>query len=238
MTELQRVESVRFPGPEGVLEGLWSEGGERSAARRAKEVGPGSADTGLPAAVICHPHPAHRGSMHSKVVHAVTKALEAGGHATLRFNFRGVGQSEGSYSGWFGEVDDLAAAASYARQRSGRSRIWTAGFSFGSWIALTYSLRDPDVSQVIGLGLPVTANIDGRTFDFLDHLPWPLLLVQGDHDRYGSEADIVALRDRLAAHGRVTLRIVPRADHFFTGRIEGLRQALDDGLTALATGRD
>ena len=235
---MRRVESVRFQGPEGALDGLWSGGSDRSAARRATEETSGPADTGLPAAVICHPHPAHRGSMHSKVVHTVYKALEAGGHATLRFNFRGVGQSEGSYSGWFGEVDDLAAAAAYARQRSGRSRIWTAGFSFGSWIALTYSIRDPDVAQVIGLGLPVTATIDGRTFDFLDRLPWPLLLVQGDHDRYGSEADIAALRDRLAALGRVTLRVVPRADHFFTGRIEGLRHALNDGLTALATGRD
>jgi len=237
LKDSRRVESVLFPGPEGVVEGLWSDGLERPAAPSGGGA-PGSPDLALPAAVLCHPHPAHHGSMHSKVVHTVFRSLEAGGHPTLRFNFRGVGKSAGSYSGWYGEVDDLAAAVSYARKRTGRSRLWVAGFSFGSWIALTYALRDPDVSQVIGLGLPVTANIDGRTFDFLDRLPWPLLLVQGDHDRYGSEADITALRDRLAALGRVTLRIVPRADHFFTGRIEGLRHALDDGLAALALGGD
>jgi alpha/beta superfamily hydrolase len=97
-------------------------------------------------------------------------------------------------------------------------------------------MADPDVSQVIGLGLPVTANIDGRRFDFLDRLPWPLLLVQGERDRYGSVDDIRTLRDRLARLGRVTLRIVPDADHFFTGRIEALRRALNEGMTALAAG--
>jgi alpha/beta superfamily hydrolase len=174
--------------------------------------------------------------MHSKVVHTVYRVLDAAGHPTLRFNFRGVGKSAGAYSGWYGEVDDLAAAVSYARGRTGRSRLWTAGFSFGSWIALRYSMGDPDVARVVGLGLPVTANLDGRRFDFLDRLPWPLLLVQGDRDRYGAVADITALRDRLAPLGRVTLRVVPDADHFFTGRIEGLRHALVDGMNALAAG--
>jgi alpha/beta superfamily hydrolase len=219
MTTSRRVESVLFPGPEGVLEGLWSEGAEGGSR---------------PAAVVCHPHPAHHGSMHSKVVHTVYRVLEDGGHPTLRFNFRGVGKSEGAYSGSDGEVGDLAAAAAYARERSGRSEIWVAGFSFGSWIGLQYSLNDPNVRQVIGLGLPVTKNIDGRTFSFLDRLPWPLLLVQGDRDQYGAAGDIEALRERLARAGRVVLRIVPDSDHFFTGRIEALREALRSGLHTLA----
>jgi alpha/beta superfamily hydrolase len=237
VTVSRQVASILFPGPEGVVEGLWSDGLHPSPGRREPGEAAGSSQAGLPAVVICHPHPAHHGSMHSKVVHTIYRVLEAAGHPTLRFNFRGVGRSDGSYSGWYGEVDDLAAAAAHVRERTGQRTIWAAGFSFGSWIALTHSMHDPDVAQVIGLGLPVTANIDGRTFDFNDRLPWPLLLVQGDQDRYGSVADIAALRDRLALLGRVALRIVPRADHFFTGRIDALREGLESGLAALASGR-
>lgn len=235
MTAARRVEPVLFEGPEGALEGLWSDPGQPDPGPPPAAWPPGTA---VPAAVICHPHPAHHGSMHSKVVHTVYRVLEDSGHPTLRFNFRGVGKSAGAYSGpgWAGEVEDLAAAAAYARARTGRSRLWVAGFSFGSWIALTYAMRDPDVAQAIGLGLPVTANLDGRRFDFLDRLPWPLLLVQGDHDRYGSVEDVRALHDRLSRLGRTALRIVPRADHFFTGRIEGLRHALEEGLATLAVG--
>jgi len=211
---------VFFSGPEGVLEGLWTDG----------------ALPGAPAAIVCHPHPAHHGSMHSKVVHAVFRVLEERGHPTLRFNFRGVGKSAGAYSGWDGEIGDLDAAAGYARGRTGARPLWIAGFSFGSWIGLNFSLRDRDVQFMIGLGLPASGNVDGRQFDFFDRVPWPFLMVQGDHDRYGSVADITALRDRLAALGRVEMRVVAGADHFFTGRIEALRQALNDGITALAPG--
>lgn len=221
MTQTRRVETVLFPGPEGALEGLWSEGAGGDGASR-------------PAAVICHPHPAHHGSMHSKVVHTVYRVLEERGHATLRFNFRGVGKSEGSYSGWDGEIGDLEAAAGYARGRAGERALWIAGFSFGSWIGLNFALRDPDVAFMIGLGLPASGNVDGRKFEFVDRVPWPFLMVQGDHDRYGSVADITALRDRLAPLGRVALRIVAGSDHFFTGRIEPLREALMDGIAALA----
>src|SRR5512140_442277 len=107
MTQTRKVESVRFSGPVGVLEGLWTDGAG-------------------PAAIICHPHPAHHGSMHSKVVHTVYRVLEGRGHPTLRFNFRGVGASEGAYSGWDGEIGDLEAAAVYARGRTGSRPLWIA----------------------------------------------------------------------------------------------------------------
>lgn len=174
--------------------------------------------------------------MHSKVVHTVYRVLEERGHPTLRFNFRGVGKSEGKYSGWDGEIGDLEAAAVYARGRVGARSLWIAGFSFGSWIGLNFALRDPDVGLMIGLGLPASGNVDGRKFDFFDRVPWPFLMVQGDHDRYGSVADITALRDRLAPMGRVELRVVAHADHFFTGKIEALREALNEGINALASG--
>ena len=112
------VSAVEFRGPAGRIEGLWCDPG-----------------TGLPAAVIGHPHPAYGGSMHSKVVHTVYRVLDARGHPSLRFNFRGVARSEGNFSGWNDEVEDVAAAAAFARERTGQNELWGAGFSFGSWVA-------------------------------------------------------------------------------------------------------
>lgn len=207
------VETVSFPGPEGSLEGLWSDpGGGRTPA------------------VICHPHPAHGGTMHSKVVHTVYKVLHEAGHPTLRFNFRGAGKSEGNFSGWDGEVEDVAAAARYARERTGTGPLWLAGFSFGSWVGSMWALRDGQVEQFIGLGMPASTNIDGRTFDFLDRPPAPMLIVQGTRDQYGSRDSIVALGERLRAKGSVEVRFVEGADHFFTGHLTQLAHALKDGL--------
>src|SRR5262245_38654372 len=193
------VTAVRFQGPEGVLEGLWSDPGR-----------------GLEPAVICHPHPGHGGSMHNKVVHTVYRVLEEAGHPTLRFNFRGVGASEGSECGWDGEVGDLAAAAAEARNRTAGRALWLAGFSFGSWIAAKWALQDSNVSRFIALGVPVSKNIDDRTFEFLDRPPAPMLIVQGERDRYGSREAVLALVERLAPRGRVDVRFVAGADHFFT----------------------
>ncbi len=206
---------VTFPGPAGALEGLWADPG-----------------TGLPPAVICHPHPAHGGTMHSKVVHTVHRVLSGAGHPTLRFNFRGAGQSEGRYSGGEGEVEDVAAAAAFARARAGGPALWAAGFSFGAWVGLKWALRDREVERFIALGLPA----DAFALDFLEEAPAPLLIVQGDQDRYGSVASVEALARRLAVSRPVTLRVVGSADHFFTGRLAALADALRDGLGLPAPG--
>ena len=207
------VEPVAFRGPAGSLEGLWSD--------------PGG---GLTPAVLCHPHPAHGGTMHSKVVHTVYRVLHEAGHPTLRFNFRGAGKSEGSFSGWDGEVEDVAAAAAYARERKGSGALWLSGFSFGSWVGAKWALRDGRVERFLGLGMPVSVKIDDRSFDFLDRPPAPMLIVQGAQDRYGSREAILALAERLRAKGPVELRIVEGADHFFTGHLTQLAAALRSGL--------
>jgi len=203
------VSPVEFPGPAGRIEGLWSDPG-----------------TGLPAAVIGHPHPAHGGSMHSKVVHTVYRVLDRAGHPTLRFNFRGVGRSEGQYSGWNEEIGDVAAAASFARARSGRSELWAAGFSFGAWVELQWALSDPGVLRFIALGLPA----NNHSFEFLDRLPWPLAIVQGERDQYGSPAALSELTRKWERFGTVTVKIVRDADHFFTGKLAELTQALEEVL--------
>ena len=212
------LKPIHFPGPEGRLEGLWSD--------------PGG---GLAPAVLCHPHPAHGGSMHSKVVHTVYRVLNQAGHPSIRFNFRGVGASEGSFSGWDGEVGDVAAAAAFARAETGKTPVWLAGFSFGSWVGSKWALGEPDgaIERMILLGVPVDRNVDDRVFDHFDavaRLPAPLLIVQGENDKYGGVAGVTALHDRLATRGSVEVRIVPGADHFFTGKLHQLQAALSEGL--------
>jgi len=164
--------------------------------------------------------------MHSKVVHAVYRVLDGAGHPTLRFNFRGVGGSAGAYSGWNGEVGDVAAAAAYVRGRTGHNGIWVAGFSFGAWIGLQWAALNPGTERFIALGLAVGEH----AFDFLERPPAPLLIVQGERDRYGSIPDVEALVKRLAPAGDVRLAVVAGADHFFTGRLRELHRALREGL--------
>lgn len=215
MPDIRDSSSVTVPGPAGDLEGLW--------------VDPA---TGLAPVVICHPHPAHGGSMHSRVVHTIHQVLNDAGHPTLRFNFRGVGRSQGYYSGRNDEITDLAAAALFARGRTGRVAIWVAGFSFGAWIALQWAIQDREVERIIALGL----SVDTYSFDFLETPPAPLLVVQGDRDQHGSLGAVQALAARLRSHGPVDLRVVSQADHFFTGRFAELADVLRSGLELQSPG--
>lgn len=209
MSVAQRRVPVVVPGPEGDLEGLWAEG-----------------RPGFAPAVLCHPHPAYGGTMNSRVVHTVHRVLNTAGHPTLRFNFRGAGRSQGAYSGGNAEVGDLDAAARFARQRAGRAEIRLAGFSFGAWIALQWAVQDRAVERIVALGVA-----SGKlSFDFLKAPPAPLLIVQGDHDAYGSLGSLQALAARLRLHGTVDLRVVSQADHFFTGRLTELAHVLRAGL--------
>jgi alpha/beta superfamily hydrolase len=210
------VKPVHFEGPEGRLEGLWDDPGR-----------------GLAPGLILHPHPAHGGSMHSKVVYTVFRVLHEAGHPTLRFNFRGVGASQGSYSGWDGEVGDVAAAAAFVRRETGMMPIWLAGFSFGSWVGSKWALSDPSVERMILLGVPVDRNVDNRSFEHLTKLPAPTLIIQGERDKYGSPASVESLGERLRAFGKVLVRVVPGADHFFTGKLTLLEAALQEGLASL-----
>jgi alpha/beta superfamily hydrolase len=164
--------------------------------------------------------------MHSKVVHAVYRTLDAAGHPTLRFNFRGVGRSQGDFSGWNEEMGDFAAAAALARERTGKKELWGAGFSFGSWIGLQWALADPAVQRFVALGVPV----ENHSFQFLDRVPWPLAIVQGEQDKYGGPEKLASFVEQWGRLGPVTLKIVKGADHFFTGKIAELSQALEEIL--------
>jgi hypothetical protein len=198
---------VRIPVPHGDLEATLK---EPSGAARG-------------AAVICHPHPLHGGTMHTKAVYRAAQALNEVGLATLRFNFRGVGTSTGSFDEGVGEQDDLRAAIDWLSDQYPTLPLVVGGFSFGSMVALTVGAADERVDALLGLGLPVELD-DRYDFAFLAETSKPILIVQGEHDQFGAGEAVAAKLAPLGAH--VTVVRVPGADHFFADQLDQLRAAI------------
>jgi alpha/beta superfamily hydrolase len=135
------------------------------------------------AALVCHPHPPSGGTMHTKAVYHAMKAFSAFGMPVVRFNFRGVGLSEGVYDDGYGEQDDVRAALDWMEQNL-RLPMLVAGFSFGSYVALKACCEDARVHGRIGLGLPVRAAGRDYTYEFLTRCEGPKLFISGDHDEF------------------------------------------------------
>ena len=181
------------------------------------------------AAVLCHPHPLHGGTMHTKAVFRSAQALSDAGFHVLRFNFRGVGHSTGSYDHGQGEMDDVRAALDWMEAEYPELPLLVGGFSFGSVVGLRTGLADPRVRAFLALGLPV------RTFELGDlrkakvSEARPLLLVQGEDDEFGNGAEAEAFARHLGS-GATVIR-VPGADHFFHDHFDELRAAITDFFT-------
>jgi len=201
--------SLMLPGPAGALE-LSIDLPEASEAR-----------FGL--AIICHPHPLEGGTMHNKVVTMVARSLRELGLTTVRFNFRGVGLSEGSYDNGRGETLDLLAVAQWAQHARPDHRLWLGGFSFGAWIALLGARHLP-VAQVISIAPPA-----GR-WDFSAVLPpaCPWLVVQGEADDIVAPQAVYDWLAKLNAHP--TLVKMADTGHFFHRRLMDLRGAIKNGV--------
>ena len=205
-----RLHSVVFEGPAGRLEGLWREpeGPPRGAA------------------IFAHPHPLGGGTMHNKVAYRAAQELARAGWSALRFNFRGVGLSEGRHDAGRGEIGDFRAAVDLAAATH-PGALLAGGFSFGSAVALREIEEDPRPSAVIAIGLPLGTE-SGRGVPFPSV---PVLFVSGERDQYGSPEAL----ERFVA-GRAPVVIVPDADHFFEGRLDALGDAIAGFLTGLAAG--
>jgi hypothetical protein len=162
------------------------------------------------AAVVCHPHPMYGGSMHNNVVEAVLEALWRRQLATLRFNFRGVGDSEGEYDGGEGELDDVREAVAFLAGKAGVKSVLLAGYSFGASVSLRAGLTDPAVDRLVLVALPV-AGMTGPS----DSTSKPVLLVSGDRDSYSPLEPLRTLAGKLGSRAR--LEILAGADHFFGG---------------------
>ncbi len=205
-----RLEAFGFRGPAGNLEGLWKD--------------PEGARAG--SAVFAHPHPLHGGTLHNKVVFRAARALARAGYGVLRFNFRGVGLSQGRYDEGRGEAEDFRAALDEAERRGGGPLV-AGGFSFGSLAALRALAGDARVRAFIGVGVPL-ASIKGEP---PPRPTVPALFVTGSEDVYGPPR---LLKEWARDVGRIV--IVPGADHFLEGKLEALESTIGDFLTNLPAG--
>jgi alpha/beta superfamily hydrolase len=186
--------------------------------------------------VVCHPHPLYGGEMHNNVVTALVRAFQVAGHATLRFNFRGVARSGGRHDDGNGEQDDVKGAVSCLLGRVSPPTVVVAGYSFGSIVGLKAGARDPRVSKLIGVALPIAR----RDTSFLEGVAKPKLLISGDRDDISPAAQLAALFARLSEPKQ--LAIVRGADHFFAGLERDVADAavrfLDSDGNAGATATD
>lgn len=162
--------------------------------------------------------------MHTKVVYRASKALVRIGCAVLRFNFRGVGQSEGAWDEGRGELDDYRAALDFAAGRFPDADLWAAGFSFGSWVAMTVGATDPRVSVLLGIAPPV----DRYDFSAVRASTKPKFIIQGERD------EIVPLKSVYAFYAGLPepkeLVVIDAASHLFDGKVEEVGDAVEDLL--------
>lgn len=198
-----------IPGPAGTLE-----------ARLDLPSGPPRA-----VAVCGHPHPLHGGTMHTKALYQTAKALTRVGVAALRFNFRGVGLSTGSFDAGPGEQDDFRAAIAFARHRFPGLPVWAAGMSFGSWIAAGVGAADPRVSLVLLVAPPV----DRYDYKELAAAGKPVFIVHGEDDELIPVADVRKFYGTLAEPRE--LATIEHANHLFEGKTALVGDAVE-GLLA------
>ena len=199
----RKIESLFLDGPAGRLEALLEvpEDGEPREA-----------------ALVCHPHPRHGGTMHNKVVYRIARGLRSAGAVVLRFNYRGVNLSEGEYAHGEGELEDARAALGYLRGRYPGLPFTLAGFSFGSRIVLRLGCQGIGARRVIAVGFPTTYKDNSS----LEGCPVPKVFIQSTHDQYGPIADLEPLVASLAEPKKLVL--VDAQDHFFAGALDDLER--------------
>lgn len=173
------------------------------------------------AALLCHPHPLYGGTMNNRVIYRAAKGALAAGLAVLRFNFRGVGESSGSYERGAGEKKDAAALLDWLQERYQKLPLALCGFSFGSWVGLQVACCDPRVHALVGIGLPV----DSYDFDFLVENRKPSRFIIGTRDEFCSRTSMETLERRLPPSS--TVRRIDGADHMFTRQVDQVQAEVE-----------
>ncbi|MDD9911979.1 MAG: alpha/beta hydrolase [Alphaproteobacteria bacterium] len=200
---------VTFNGPEGRIEAKFFQ----------------QKDPTAPIAVVMHPHPLHGGTMNNKVTYRIFETFVRCGFTVLRFNFRGVGNSESSYDNGVGELSDAAAALDWLHSQNPHAReIWIAGFSFGAWITMQLLMRRPDVKRFIAVS-PPASNYD---FSFFSPCPTSGLVTVGTADEITPADDIEALLKKTTRQKGVKIHFakIPGADHFYVQQQDDLGKLL------------
>ncbi|HSE41785.1 MAG TPA: alpha/beta fold hydrolase [Acidobacteriota bacterium] len=200
----KKSEMVFIPGPEGELEGIFS-----YVSKKVTHL-----------AVLCHPHPLYGGTMHNKVIYSIAMALNQIGFATVRFNFRGVGRSSGSFNHGIGEQKDVEAVMDHFHKLYPDALKVIGGFSFGSKVGLMAATRDDRVSAVLGAGVTV----DVADFSFLNDYERPKLIVQGSLDQYGQPESVREWFRHLREPKKLVF--IEGAVHLFDGKLTELKNAI------------
>lgn len=201
---------VIFTGPEGRLEGRYQPATEPRA----------------PVALILHPHPQGGGTMNNKIVYNLYQAFAQRGFAVLRFNFRGVGRSQGTFDSGIGELSDAASALDWMQQFNAEaSTTWVAGFSFGAWIGMQLLMRRPEIKGFISVAPP--ANL--YDFSFLAPCPSSGLIVQGTADEIVTPSAVLKLVEKLKTQRHITIdyNTIDGANHFFENEQEPLMTSVN-----------
>ncbi len=196
---------IIFTGPAGRLEGRYQHQDAPNA----------------PIALILHPHSLYGGSMNNRVVYDLFYTFQRRGFSVLRFNFRGVGRSQGDFDSGIGELSDAAAALDWLQAvNQNAAQCWIAGFSFGAWISMQLLMRRPEISGFISVAPPA------NTYDFSFLAPCPAsgLIVHGSADQVVPAADVEKLAERLKTQKGITIdyETIPGANHFFEQHIDEL----------------
>ncbi len=209
----RKIESPLIAGPAGKLEALLEEP-EEGAPRFA--------------ALVCHPHPQHGGTMHNKVVYRLARGLRKAGAVVLRFNYRGVNLSEGVYDHGIGETEDARACLEWLRSRYPHLPAMIAGFSFGSRIALRIGAQRPDLRKVIAAGFPTVY----KDRSYLDPCQVARTFIHSTNDEFGPKDELAAVVAEL--DGPPELVFIESKDHFFVDALDAFEQAVINAAPRIA----
>lgn len=206
---------IIFNGPEGRLEGRYHHSHIQNA----------------PLALILHPSPEHGGTMNNKITYMMFQTMKQRGFSVLRFNFRGVGRSQGVFDRGEGELSDAASALDWMQALNPNAPyVWVGGFSFGAWIGMQLLMRRPEIEGFISVAPP--ANL--YDFSFLAPCPSSGLIIHGEKDDVVPHEPVSKLVEKLHAQKGIEIdhRMVAGANHFFHDKVEDLMVHIHDHMNA------
>ena len=212
---------IIFNGPDGRLEGRY----HKSTLKDA------------PIAVVLHPHPLHGGNMNNRVVYTLYNAFADSGFSVLRFNFRGVGRSQGSYDSGAGELSDAAYAFDWLQQVKTTSNLcWIGGYSFGALIAMQLMMRRPEIEGFVSVAPPA----DSEDFSFLAPCPSSGIIIHGEDDNNVPLDSVKKLASKLDSQKNISVgfQSIKGTDHFFKDKIEELSSAVSTYIQGALTSED
>ncbi len=212
---------VFFTGAAGRIEGVYQPGATPNA----------------PVALVLHPNPQLGGTMNNKVVYTIFQGFAKLGFSVLRFNFRGVGKSQGIFDGEAEtELADTLTALDWLKSMNPEaSHTWIAGYSYGALVGLSVLMRRPDINGFVAVSPPA----DVCDFSYLTPCPASGLIIQGGADTIVSEPAVATMAERLDSYRKVSVKYVmlPQADHLYNGQLKNVFDAMQEHIPPLLVPR-